>query len=505
MPNIRVMTWNIQDLSWTKMQINGMATAIARTVVAQNIDILVVVEVCKTDVASAMYHLAATLNAEAGGGHAYLPWFLSYETGTEHYAFFVKDLRMVRPLGFEPNPNIPPGQSVPDGTAENPLQNLQALRWRTWPDNDSWGHVPTPLPLTPRIPLVNTYALLPRDRTLSAKHFRGQSHQYGGHAEKIGARLPCMALFKVRTAGNEYILPIICCHYAAVRDKLEKNILAHSQVKHLPNLHIAQLYARLDPNRNANPNQNPNANPNPNQPPPLVSGYLDVDGAPTLVRNILFTGDFNIDFQVNSNAVGASELERLNYMAYRHLTPTPPGGGSAAPAAQPGNAPNGAAPGVPFAFPLAQASPTSDLLTQQQLRVAVTTDGTIFYGYDPNKNLAVMQNTQALRAATLDNFFYGGAQVRNTVGAFGTNGVDAGQVIDFAANVAQPGAALAAGQIDLSGPAAHHAARGTRNAALAPNLQANVNAGQPLSVIDRWIGAGLVSDHLPVVLEFVCP
>jgi hypothetical protein len=30
-------------------------------------------------------------------------------------------------------------------------------------------------------------------------------------------------------------------------------------------------------------------------------------------------------------------------------------------------------------------------------------------------------------------------------------------------------------------------------------------AGQPLTLTDRWLGAQMVSDHLPVVVEFTVP
>ncbi|MCY1017194.1 hypothetical protein [Pyxidicoccus sp. MSG2] len=492
MPNIRVMNWNIQDLSWNKIQINGMATAIARTVVAQQVDILVVVEVCKTNVALLMNHLSAALNAAAGGGTAYQSWFLSHETGTEHYGFIVKDLGLVRPLRYQPNVN------TPDGTAASPLRNLEQVRWTSWPDNNTWGQVPAPLPNPPRIPLVDIHSRRPRERQASAKQFRGQTLQHGGYSEGLGYRMPCLALFKVRTANGAYILPIVCCHYAAVRSSTQNNFLAQSQVKQLPQLHIARLYSK-EQHLYVNPAQNP---------PPL-SGHLDIDGGAnpspgTLVQNILFTGDFNLDFQSNSGAVNAAHIPRANRLAYDAITPTQEAGGSATPAAQPGNAPQGNAPNVPFTA-FSDPPVTSDILPQR-LRAAVTTEGTIFREYDPaNPPANVPVNTQVIRGATYDNFFYGGAQVRNTVGNFGVGNVDTGHVIDLAANIIQPGAVPAAGQIDVSGPAAHFAALGRRNATHAPNLQANVNANQPLNNIDRWIGAGLVSDHVPVVLEFVCP
>lgn len=496
MPNIRVMNWNIEKLSWTKMQINGMATAIARTVVAKQVDILVLLEVCKENVFSTMSTLAAALNAVAGGD-TYKSWFVSHETGNEVYAFVVKDLKSVRPLQFVANANVA-AKDVEDGTAGLPLRNLHAVRWTSWPDNHTWGSVPLPLPRTPRIPLVNVYARRPLEREASAKQFRGQTLQNGGYSEGLGYRMPCMALFKVHTANGNYILPIVCCHYAAVRRSTQNNFLAQSQVKQLPQLHIAQLYA-WEQNIFINRAQNP----------PPTSGYLDIDGADennqgTLIRNVIFTGDFNIDFQLNSSGGGASSVELKNRGAYDALTPTQNAGGSGAPAAQPGAAPQGGAPAVPFTT--FNPPPISGDILTQRLRAAVTTQATIYRKYDINHPPAQPPaNLQAIRGAAFDNFFYGGTEVSGAAGNFGTGGVDVGEVVDIAANIVQPGTVLAAGQIDVSGPATYYTRVNRRGARSAPRLRANVNPNRPLGITDRWLGARMVSDHLPVVLDFVCP
>jgi hypothetical protein len=58
------------------------------------------------------------------------------------------------------------------------------------------------------------------------------------------------------------------------------------------------------------------------------------------------------------------------------------------------------------------------------------------------------------------------------------------------------------GQIDVSQIQGHYAAANTYNAVMVPNLS---TVGAVLTPVDRWRGANLVSDHVPVVLEFPCP
>ncbi|MBZ4422663.1 hypothetical protein [Myxococcus sp. RHSTA-1-4] len=495
MPTIRVMNWNIEQLSWNKIRIDGMATAIARTVVAEDIDILVLLEVKKTQVRNLMDRLTTALNAAARAAQnaqnaPTYTWFLSHETGCEFYGFIVRDLGLIRPLTLP----APAAGTPPMGTQAHPLTNLKAVRWSTWPNNNNWGQMPQLPNARPQLPLCNAFAQRPMQRAATRQNFGGLPLANGGYSLGRGYRMPGLALFKVHspTSNTDYILPIVCCHYAAVRGSTTRNGLAQAQVAKLPFLHISQLYA-WEQNLNVNRAQNP----------PPVSDYLDVDGQPVLVRNILFTGDFNIDFLQNANTPQASFLQSTNRNAYDALTPTQQQGGSANPAAQAGNAPQGNAPGVPF-NPLPPAPLTSDILSQR-LKAAVTTEATILRDYKSDSP-GDTSSTHTIRGAAFDNFFYGGAQVRNATPAFGTNGVDSGKVVDIAANIVQTGAPLNAGQIDVSAIATHYATSDrTKDADLALNLQRQANTNHPLSVTDRWIGANLVSDHLPVVLAFPCP
>ncbi len=482
MPAIRVMNWNIEQLSWTKIRIAGMATALARTIHAQNVDIVVLLEVRKNQWANIMTNLTAALNGLAAGNP--WVWFISYSTGGEYYGFLVRNLDLIRPLDYVDNPNVPAADRT-DGTEGRPFDDLTKLQWTTWPNN-VWplaGALPA---ARPRIGLCDTHASRGLVRRAAKKpSFGGQRLGAGGYSLGRGFRLPCLAIFHVHTAAGDYFVPIVACHYAAVRGG--RNFLAQQQVYDLRLLHAPQLFSYQD--LTVYPL------------PAATAGYLDVNGAPHLVREVMFTGDFNLDFKRNSVALGANHLRMTNHNAYLGLTPTVEQGGSAAPPAAPGAAPAGAAPGVPFAA--FAPGPVNNTIPRQALRAALTTEGSILRRFSDAPALAPA-NTAALRDAAFDNFFYGGTQLNTAVVNFGAGNVDSANVVDVPANVVQPGGAPAAGQVDVSGAYAHHFARGTRDATHADAARLAAGPGA-LTLYSRWIGARFLSDHLPVVLQFNCP
>lgn len=472
MPNIRIMNWNIEQLSWNKVRMGNMTDVLAQTVVAQNIDILVVVEVRSANVNNIMETMSASLNNLAGGNN-YLGWFISYETGGEFYGFFIRDLDVIRPVEVTAGPGG--GAAQPPGSSNYPLVNLKESTFESWPTND-WNTSAYPIPGgRPQLPLIDAYATPYRNRRAKKKaQFAGGAIAQGGYSLGRGFRRPCVAMFMVHSAAVDYLIPIVCCHYAAVRGG--RNILGQSQVAQLGYLHIAQLFNDYDAGG-------------------ATSGYIDIDGAAVQIQELMFTGDFNLDFLEN-NVMG-SITATTNRMAYDSLTPTIQNGGSAAPAADPAAA--GPVPMVPFAPPFLPGPTTSDI-QNQALKAAATTQGTILVHYDP---LVAPPNTDALKGACFDNFLFGGTQMSATVQInFGVGNVDASDVIDTPANIVQQGGAVAAGDLDLSLIAAAYVVKGTKNAAAAPNLQA---AGGGLTVNDRLLGARLLSDHLPTVVQYNLP
>jgi len=467
------MNWNIEKLSWNKIQINGMATAIARTVHSQNIDILVLLEVCTGNVVQTMNNLSNALNTLAGVNN-YKAAFISQVTGGERYGFIIKNLDLIRPL------RLTPQAGRPNGSSANPLNNLKKNSWSVWPSN-IWTNTAYPVPGTrPNMPLTDLYAsnLTGRKRN----RFGGQAQSTGrGYSLGRGFRLPCLAMFMVHTATGNYLVPVVCCHYAAVRGG--RNALAQGQVNQMKNIHIAQMF-----------DDNPGVVGN-------HSHYINVDNNAERIQEIIITGDFNMDFLRNNN--NGNNIQRSNRRNYNSLTPTIEQGGSNLPIATPA-LPVLPAPGLPFAPPFING-PFRYNINNQALKAAVTTQGThlIRYRYF-NSNIAT--TTADLKVAAFDNFFYGGTQASGATINFGTGNADAGEVIDVPANIVQNGAAMAAQNINLSGVWAHYnVAQRKKNANIATDLGGIDGFALPLDVKDRLIGARLVSDHLPVVLEFNCP
>ena len=475
---MRVMNWNIEQLSNAKLNIPGMATAIARTVVAANVDILIVLEVKMTMVHNAMQTLSAALNFEEGAGaNPWTGYFLSRQTGGEFYCIFIRDLDLVRPVA-------PQAGIGPTGQSNDPLRDLKRNVFRIWP-SANFGVTAYPVGVgKPWIPLCDFWARRPNQRGGGLLNFGGQQLGGAGYALGRGFRMPALALFWVHTlAGNDYLLPFVVCHYGAVRGRRQRNILAQSQVFQLMYLHIARLFTSDAFGAG-------------------VGGYLDVLNAAgghraVRVQELCFTGDFNLDFLQNAN--GGTYQQLMNRNAYDGLTPTVQNGGSAAPAALPG-AP-GPPPVLPWGPPWPQA-PSTDAINQQRLKAAVTTQGTMQRQWPLAIPPPGAPPPAPYADAAFDNFFYGGTQLS---GAAVLAAPDAGQARNVPASITQA-APPGAGLINVAPVAAHYTLAGTKNAVNAPSLQtAGLPMFAPLIPDDRLIGSRLVSDHLPVVLQFALP
>jgi hypothetical protein len=491
---IRIMNWNIEQFSWNKAQIPGTITAIARTIFAQNIDLLVIVEVKHIGFANTMDALCTALNGLAGNND-YMTWCLSYRTGGEYYGFIIRDLNRIRPVQVATGPT---------GSNVNRIGNLFQNQFTTWPATfagtpNAYPTMAGPAPWQgPFLPLVQLYSDPDRQRGNKRTRFAGDALSAGGYGLGQGFRVPCMALFEILAAPptTNTLLPIVVCHYMASSGP------AGGQMRQLKDLHISQHFNN--------------------------GQYIDFNGAATRIEELLFTGDFNVDF-LSVNPLGTA-AQVTAARSYGNLTPTVSGGGSGAPAAAPGPAagvPGTAASPIPFPFAGPYVSPPYPAKLQTSnipilaLRVAATTEDTHL------KPLTSTPPTtlQNMRDNCYDNFIYGGTRlcaglvqipcpVGNPAPAFGPPGGDSELTVDLANNIRLSGdptiaAAANSGLYDVAGPANHHTLAGTRGAAAQPNLQA-VWAGPPivnpvLSIIDRWVGAKLISDHLPTVIDVNLP
>lgn len=507
MPNIRIMNWNIEKLSGSKTAIPGMVNNIARIIFDSQADIVIILELTSGSGPAALALVSAATNglaAAAGMAHAndYTGWFISNPTGGDIYGVLIRDLNVVRPL------EAVPGAGAPTGTQADPLNNLDLNDFATWPGPFVGGGAvanayPVAAPgMRPRMPLTDVYSSPPRVRHAKKKRrFAGRSLADGGYAVGMGFRMPCLAMFEIlNNAGNAtYIVPILACHLGAVRGGA--NPLARGQVMQYKETHIAQKF------------QNPPALAMP------FDSYIQLNNAAVSIRNLIITGDFNVNFRHQAPPRPANALRTGNRAAFNTLTPTSFQGGSLGPAALPPG-PAGPVPMVPFVGVGNPDGPDRTTIPNLALKTAVTEQGTILKTYTAG---VVPANVAALRGACFDNFFFGGTQVSPTFQTL-TLGppADACQVIDLAAQIVQAGGG-GVGALDVSAIQGYHAGRMAwaiahamppahpapppphyRYAYLAPNLAVGA-AAVVLTTNDRLIGARFISDHLPTVVQFNLP
>jgi hypothetical protein len=485
MPQIRVMNWNVEKLSYTKSQIAGMAQAIADVVVSGTVDIAILLELRHVAVGAVLTAVTNAINARPGGASY---WLRSESIGGEHYGFIVRDVAAIRPVVMGP----PAAGATPLGTSTNPLTNLldPVCGWHTWPVRfpTAWT-AGVPLPAPPLFPLCDQFATRTLARNAAGRltfggrpaTLRGLPAAIGGYAPGRGSRMPCLAMFVVAgPLGLYYLLPIVVCHYGAVRSG--RNQLAQAQISQLRYMHASQLFSYVNPGGIFA------------APAAPVAGYLTIDGGSVPVQNLMFTGDFNVDFLTNSSVAGAPSPSNANAAALRNMTPTQQRGGSVTPAAAAGQLPAPPAGPLPPPAPLPLALP---LIGNQALRASTTSEGTMLQPIPPPPiTLPAAATTSTLRGAAFDYFLYGGPQLNSAVVPMAAP-QDSGIVIDVPSLLSAPGA----GGIDLTGAQQYYTGTGTKSASQAPNLS---TVGANLTLADRWIGARLISDHLPVVLEFTC-
>ena len=520
MPNIRIMNWNIEQFSENKILIPGMCQAIARTVISQNIDLLIIVELRRTNVANVMNILCTALNGFFPGGNNYKVWCISYSTGTEHYGFIIKNLDILRPVRVATvSPMAPteaghiPGAPHLPGSASTPLEYLDYYQFTTWPHN---------LPVTayppgpgmgpwrgPDLPLTEVFSSPPRTRDRRQNRFFGQRPPRG-RSQGMGFRLPCLAMFRV--AGGP-VIAVVVTHSTAARST------AGRQLRQFKDLHISQKF---------------------NQ-----GGFVDLDGIAVAVQEILFTGDFNVDFQ-NVNPHG-TPAQRGNAGAYGALTPALPHTGSDL-MPQPPMLPGYVGPPLPAPPPVLATPPPAlpppmvpfppppglppnerwqvpeeaRQIQMLALRTAVTIERTHLIGYNPGLPPVLLAN---LRDTGFDNFFFGGNALTMFVQIPCPAGIpmpglpvpmhDAGLTVDIPNNIRQFGdPALAGvpagptpvnGLLNVQGAYGHHMMPPpTKNANHAPNLGAPY-VPMALTLGDQLIGARFISDHLPMVIQFNFP
>ncbi len=461
MPNIRVMNWNIESLSSKKIQYDGFLLAVARTVVAANVDVLVIVELRKVNPDVILQQLSNQLNQlNPGGGNNWRGYFYSHDTATERYGLLIRDLDLVRPVGLL-DQNI--------GTEETPITDLLEHQLDVLPQD--WPAPPNPayIPTRQILPLIDLFVTDPLARRSKKKQkFAGKRH-------------PCLILLKVHTP-TDYFVPIVACHYGATRKG--NNALAQFQVDLLKELHIAELYSFYDEKNGQTAAD-------------AYSRYLNIGGQAVRVQELAFLGDFNMDFMDNQAGRHGSIAAR-NRSAYNTITPTEQFGGSTTPAAV---APPVVA-GNPDINPV--AAPEKRNIPVQTLRAAVTAQGTIL-----KKLSETIDNCDrpywCLRGAAFDNFFYGGTQLSQTAIADlqPPNAVsEAGEVINMPNNIVR-GEPRYLEDFNIVPMVWDYVTN--NNGVKGTETAFGLLFGFKPTASDKLVGARLVSDHLPVVVQFPCP
>lgn len=437
MTSLRIMNWNIETFGWDKLVKAGGCEPIARIIAAERPDIVCILEVSNLDlVASAAIQrlsesISAIVAAEGEPG-LYETFLISPRSSTEIYAFIIKDTARVWPLVPTLNGEPLGPVTLCDLTKLEPGDGggAQEIDWKRL-DADARAGVAEP---PGWFPLVDMRA----NSTYGRKRARttGQPVAEGGLSQGQGYRLACLGMFRVRSEqGGEHLIPIVVTHYAADAP------MAATQMADLVHLHIAQLYR--------------------------LNASIKVEGRNHPIENLIFTGDFNIDFlepEWESQISGYSVLTR----------PLPD-----------------AAPDDPGEKrKLAATIPNVDRNEPPTLGLdaAVRDEAThlIMYGYEGRRNL------RQLRDKCLDNLFYGGPALRNLVEV----------------NVVDVPRRIAGSRIDVRRMANYYASRrgdrgthGCRSAQARPLLK----RGLTMTADAALIGARLLSDHLPVVVTFNLP
>jgi len=483
MPNIRIMNWNIEQFSWNKIRIGNMAAAIAHVIVSQNVDIVGIVELKTSFSREILNNLMAALNARAAavggfGADAYTTAVMSAETGTDRYGFILKDPAVTEPIIRTAGPAAP----IRDIT-QHQFQTMTGLGLAR-------GTAAAPVNIGPRgCPRIDLHVLEPASRAREVKRPPSWAGQplAGGQGMSLGRgfRHPCLCMFRLPTAAGQPVISLVPCHYGASKS------LSSPQIQLLRYLHIAQLYKNIN------------------------GSHIVLDGAAVRVENLILTGDFNLDFLQYGNPHAVQIGVQIGYAT---LTDTLVGqgtGAAAAAAAPPRGVAGGALPlpatpalrkdqidTHPYYFNAAQ--PNSAPLS---LRAAVTNVGTILHHFHPPPT-PPPADLAALRSACFDNFFFGGTHLQPSFQMLAPPAhmpavahADCGLVVDVPAMIKRPGNPAAPG-FDVRTIAAAYLPN-TKAVGYAPRLR---GAGAPgLTMNDRLIGARLLSDHLPVVVEFNIP
>lgn len=469
MPDIRIMNWNIQQLSSDKARIPSMAKNIGKVIVKSRADIVLIVEVTSGCANVTMKLIAEATNAiarQGGDTNDYKAWIHSYNTGGECYGVLIRNLNVIRPIVVSGGPSGA-GTNADDAAA---LTNLDRNKFRTW--LGTFRDLRNAYPKLPdadrpdRLPLINVYASTAPGDGRNAEEFAGRALAAGGNSEGRGFRMPCLAMFEIRPLlrAETYFVPIVICHLGAVRGGI--NHLAQGQIQQYKDTDIAQRFQ--------------------------AGRYVNLNNVARPVQNLIFTGDFNVDFLKNRD--GGDHEESTNRGSFNHVTPTAANGGLALPLAMPA-APIKPRPRPPFARPADgwPAGPKRTDIPVLALKAGVTTRGTI---YKTSEDYGQSKPPMAI-GACFDHFYFGGADLADPL-VYALANAGGAEVLDLMPLIGQ--------DLDVTQLWRYFSDKDTRAANTRDGRYLIEGVARGLHEnLSRLIGARFISDHLPTVMQFNLP
>lgn len=214
MSTVRVMNWNIQNFGVLKSRMNDIVLAISEVVVQNNVDIFSVIEINTTKNSDAIYicevMLLALQEAAARKNRAgeFKSCILSYNTGLEYYAFFIRDIDSTVPL-----------VCTKGADSNGIVKDVTAATFAPCRDTG----------------VTIGFPLLKPDTAKDSYLLRGLPHW-------PGARLPALGLFSVPGTTNcSELLPIVACHL------IPKTASAAGQIDTLRYFHLFNGLANTIP------------------------------------------------------------------------------------------------------------------------------------------------------------------------------------------------------------------------------------------------------------------
>lgn len=472
MATLTVMSWNLQSFGEGRGNIEPLCESIAHIIVNGGIDLFIALELASKTGSRALASIARACQNIANAPDSYKYMQVSNATGNDMYGFLIRDLSVISFCSGIPCD----GPNIPKGTLGDPLGAMTQSTWTTYapPQTRPNQVYSTARPALLAEPFVKSSGSRPCNADKST--FGGQTVANGGLAQGGGTRLPTVTVFALNPQDQQTrsYIGIVALHSAAARSK--GNTLGGQQLKQLSGLDICQSYGvqkQDDLEIDA-----------------VTAQEIYIDGAWRALSNLLVIGDFNLDFEYTDPTRKQNKTEKDARAAYAAMTPDrwkAPGQQSAQPGTV-GTHMDGAPP--------AQKDPKQVLFLSNytlplQLKAAINTENTLLGTLaDYDEIVANGGNPKTFTSYSIDNIFFGGVQAssanRQQDGQYGTVGDLPNAILN--------------GVVDITPLAIYYFGADVRSASQMSMFDDNPKPN--LTDRDALIGSRLISDHLPICLQF---